>query len=88
MSSKHHDIRLAKVMAELAKQMVDPLDKTPGSPDICIAVQNMFSALATMIYRYERVDPSIVLGGMEIAKANILHDLHECITLQRLKDGE
>ncbi len=85
---KQYDIVLADLLAELARQMVDPEDTSPGSPTMIVAVQNTLSAVVTLIYRYTDSEPSTVLGALEIAKASVLHDLHECITQQRLEDGE
>lgn len=87
MNSKEHDIRMSNILSGLAAQMVDPEDTSPGSHDLSTAVSNTLSALVTLMQKYERIDPIIILGSLEVAKAMLLHSLHEAITLDRLENG-
>ena len=85
---KVHDKRLSAMMIELANQMVDPSDTSPGSETLSRAVMNMFCALSTMSFMHEHIDPVIILGSLELAKSHILHSYHEAMTIDKMNNGE
>ncbi len=81
-----NDFLAYQMLQSIAKEITEDRDpEDSNTPEIAFA--NMIAALTALGRQHVHLEPFAMIGGLECAKAQLLHEYFELMTKQNMEDG-